>query len=210
MAPIVALTDASLTRSGRNIFNGIFLSVTASERVALLGPSGVGKSSLLNVLAGQLPLSSGQMIQDAKKIVLMQQRPALLPWLSARENVALAARLNGVKPDLKRISELLDRVGLHSFAQFKPHELSGGQQQRVALARALYLSPDLLLLDEPFSALDPEVKAKLRADLDALQEQSGFALVLVTHDPTDAIGLCQRHLYMTQHGLFENALKTAA
>lgn len=210
MASLVDIQNASVVRSDRQIFSSMSLSVAKAERVALLGPSGVGKSSLLSILAGQLPLSSGQVTRNAQRVVLMQQRPALLPWLTAWENVAFGARLAGKRPDASRVATQLDRVGLSNFAKSKPHELSGGQQQRVALARALYTSPDLLLLDEPFSALDPEVRAKLRDDLAKLQAQSGFALILVTHDLADAAALCPRHLHMTPHGLIDRAQQHAA
>lgn len=210
MTPLLALSNASLIRSGREVFSGLNLTVSKAERLAIQGPSGVGKSSLLGVLSGQLSLSSGQIDNHAKQVVLMQQRPALLPWLTAWENVALGARLSGEKPDTDRIDAELKRVGLSRYSGAKPHELSGGQQQRVALARALALSPDVLLLDEPFSALDIEVRTKLRADLLDLQKQAGFAFVLVTHDPTDAAALCQRNVQLTPHGLLERPLQIAA
>lgn len=209
MTPLVTLTNAALTRQGKEIFRDLSLTIAPADRIALLGPSGVGKSSLLSILAKQLPLTSGTMRNDARQVVLMQQRPALLPWLSAWDNVALGARLAGKLPDAAQIDALLESVGLTSSAQSKPHELSGGQQQRVALARALALSPDLLLLDEPFSALDPDVRGRLRTDLSALQQDAGFALVLVTHDAADADALCPRHLHMTPHGLM-SPLKSAA
>lgn len=210
MTALITISNASLNRSGRDVFRDLSLTLAPAERLALLGPSGVGKSSLLAVLAGQLPISAGELRSTARQVVLMQQRPALLPWLTAWDNVALGARLAGAKPDPALIDAQLDRVGLSAHAKAKPHELSGGQQQRVALARALALSPDVLLLDEPFSALDPEVRAKLRNDVAELQAQAGFALVLVTHDPADAAALCPRHLHMTPHGLFDRALQHAA
>lgn len=210
MTNLITVENASLLRSCREVFQNVSFDIAPSERLALLGPSGVGKSSLLNMLAGNIPLSSGIMRSRAKRIVLMQQRPALLPWLNAWDNVALGARLAGAKPDAARIEGELARVGLADFAQAKPHQLSGGQQQRVALARALALSPDLLLLDEPFSALDAEVRGKLRADLAHLQERSGFALVLVSHDTADADALCDRHLHLTPQGLLDLPLQCAA
>lgn len=210
MSGMIELSDARLIRAEQPIFSGLNFALDHQDRVAILGPSGVGKSSLLAVLAGQLSLTSGEFRQTAQQVVLMQQRPALLPWLSTWENIALGARLAGIAPKRDHIAALISQIGLEGAEHKKPHTLSGGQQQRVALARALALTPDVLLLDEPFSALDAQVRSKLRKDILALQQQSGFALALVTHDPADASALCQRHLHMTPNGLFDRSLQSAA
>ncbi len=184
------------------ILDRISLRVQAGERVGILGPSGAGKSTLLQIVAGLIAPSSGDLTLDGAPVTgsvagatLMFQRPALLPWASVLDNVLLPARLSGrgdragARADALRI---LGEVGLGDRIEAKPHALSGGQQQRVALARALASRPRLLLLDEPFSALDPEMRAALRADVKRLACERGLTLLLVTHDPADVAALAER------------------
>lgn len=198
------LRAAGMTRGSRAIFRDIELVVRQSEKLALLGPSGVGKSSLLQAVAGLAPLTSGAVVVDGHKVsgpvpavTMMLQRPALLPWATARENVALGLRFAGVfrrdrSAAERRVIEMLARVGLADRLDAIPSELSGGEQQRVALARALAPSPRVLLLDEPFSSLDPQTRETLREDVRRLTTDNGVTVLLVTHDIADATALCRR------------------
>jgi len=187
---------------------GVSCLIGAGEHVAIVGRSGAGKSTLLHLIAGLLrPLSGRILIDDvtvsgpAHGVVLMFQRPALLPWATASENVLLPLRFSGdVRRDptgsRRRVSALLEQIGLAERAAALPTELSGGQQQRVALARALASNPRILLLDEPFSALDPETRAALRQDVRRLARARRATLVTVTHDLADAAALADRALLL--------------
>ncbi|MDE2579139.1 MAG: ABC transporter ATP-binding protein [Hyphomicrobiales bacterium] len=182
--------------------------IRRGERVAALGASGVGKSTLLALVAGLKSPTSGEIFiggapvrGPSARATLMLQRPALLPWASVSENVALGLRFNGLarsEPQRAqaRVADLLAAVGLADRADALPHELSGGQQQRVALARALAPQPEVLLLDEPFSALDIPTREALRADVSRIAQKQGATLVLVTHDIADAVALCDRAIVL--------------
>lgn len=202
----IEVSDLEVTRADRVILRGFSLTVTAGERLAITGPSGVGKSTLLLAIAGLIRLTHGQVrlggevvLKPSAKVALMQQRPALLPWATAMSNVGLALKFAGApKQDQRdRAAALLDQVGLLDRADAMPHELSGGQQQRIALARALAHKPAALLLDEPFSALDAEMRASLRDDVARMTEANGVTVLLVTHDQGDADALCHRQIVLS-------------
>lgn len=166
------------------------LRLRAGERLALLGPNGAGKSSLLRVIAGLRPPVAGR-AHAATPVGYCAQdyRASLFPWLSARDNVALTAP----RPDDDAVRVAAARVGLSASLLDRPPEtLSGGEQQRVALARAIVTRAPLVLLDEPFSALDPAARAVVRAQLRAALDARDAALVLVTHDLDDALALAAR------------------
>ncbi|MWD26916.1 ATP-binding cassette domain-containing protein [Aquicoccus sp. SCR17] len=174
----------------------------------LLGPSGVGKSTLLHCFAGL----EGNLVLDgtagagdgrplAGRVALMAQADGLLPWLTLLDNVSLGARLRRERPDRARAAALLERVGLAGLEGRKPQALSGGQRQRAALARTLYEDRPVVLLDEPFSALDVATRARMQ-DL-AAAELAGRTVLHVTHDPAEAARLGQRILVLTGTGLEE-------
>jgi spermidine/putrescine ABC transporter ATP-binding subunit len=172
--------------------------------MTLLGPSGCGKTTLLNLVAGFLVADSGEIEIDGKRvndiptykreIGMMFQNYALFPHMSIVDNVGYGLRMRGIaKPDLKRrVTEALSLVRLAGVEDRRPHELSGGQQQRVALARALVISPKVLLLDEPFSALDRNLRASMQIEVKEIQRQLGVTTIFVTHDQSEALSLSDR------------------
>ncbi len=172
----------------------VSLTVAAGEFVCLLGASGCGKSTLLSLLAGLAAPTTGRVSVSAGRPALMFQDSALFPWLTAGQNVELALRLAGVgrRQRRQRAHELLERVHLAGQHRSRVHELSGGMRQRVALARALAQDARLLLMDEPFAALDAITRDVLHEELLAVWRASGMAVVFVTHNVREAVRLGQR------------------
>jgi len=203
---MIEAESVAFRRARQPVLENVSFAARAGERIAIAGESGVGKSTLLLLLAGLVRPYSGAIriagrtvTAPAPEASLMLQRAALLPWATVEDNVLLGLRLSGAyaRDEVsarRRVFDLLERMGLAGRASAKPCELSGGQQQRVALARALAPAPKVLLLDEPFSALDAETRAVLRRDVLSMIDQTGTTLLLVTHDADDAAVLCQRVL----------------
>ena len=173
---------------------GLDLEVRPGEFVCVIGASGCGKSTLLQVLAGLDSPSAGQVTIDGRHTALMFQEAALFPWLTAAANVELPLRLRGVDKATRRARAraLLGLVQLEGSAGRRPHQLSGGMRQRVALARALAQDADLLLMDEPFSALDAMTRDALHQELELLWSGGGFSVVFVTHNVREAVRLADR------------------
>lgn len=204
-APALQLSG-SARAGGVTLFAPLSLHVPAGRWTCLLGASGVGKTTVLRLLAGlatgvsfagEFGADDGLALQS--RVALMAQDDLLMPWLSVRENVLLGARLRGERPDKQRAAEVLDRVGLHGLHDRKPAQLSGGQRQRVALARTLMEDRPILLLDEPFSALDAGTRGRMQ-DLTA-EVSAGCTVLLVTHDPAEAARLGHQILVMDDAGL---------
>ncbi len=176
------------------------------EFVSIVGPSGCGKSTLLRLIAGLLPLTDGRIVVNGREVTeprqdvaLMFQRPTLLPWRTALENALLPPKL-GRKLNREaetRAYELLELVGLSGFEHTYPRHLSGGMQQRVALARLLMVGVDVLLLDEPFAAVDQLTRERLNLELLRVHERLSATAMLVTHNITEAILLADRVVVMT-------------
>ncbi len=175
------------------VLDNISLSVAPGEFVCLLGASGCGKSTLLNLIAGLEQPTLGS-VQVAGRPALMFQEAALFPWLTAGANVALALKLAGVPRSRRpgRVDDLLELVRLAGTARRRVHELSGGQRQRVALARALAQNEQVLLMDEPFAALDAITRDVLHDELTGLWKRTGNSVVFVTHNVREAVRLGQR------------------
>jgi ABC-type Fe3+/spermidine/putrescine transport system ATPase subunit len=188
----------------RTLWKGLNLTVAAGETVALLGPSGSGKSTLLKVIAGLEDPDAGQVLVDGQDLAgvpperrgfaLMFQDFALFPHLSVLDNVAfgLVEQRQGRTAARAAALAMLERFGLQAYAASKVWRLSGGEQQRVALARALITRPRVLLLDEPFSALDAELRLQLRSEFAQRIAEQQIATLLVTHDEAEARALGQR------------------
>jgi sulfonate transport system ATP-binding protein len=183
--------------------DGIDLEVGEHEVVALVGTSGCGKSTLLRIVSGLERPTGGEVRLEravvdgpTSDVAMVFQEPRLMPWLSARENVRLALIGLPRRTQDERIDAALEQVGLSDFADALPRELSGGMAQRTALARALVRQPAILLLDEPFSALDSFTKLKLQDHLVSLWERSRFTLIMVTHDVEEAAVLADRIVVM--------------
>lgn len=189
---MLELKDVSLSFGALEVLRGASLTLGQGERIAITGPSGCGKTSLLHVIAGLLHPDSGLVRNRAARTACVFQEPRLLPWLSAEENVSIVIPHGTQGQDALM---LLKKLGLADSAEKHPCELSGGMQQRAALARALAYAPDLLLLDEPFRALDAASKALA---IDAVIERADCAVILVTHSPEEADALGCRIIPFSQ------------
>lgn len=209
MTPAPGVTLSGKAQIGeRALFSGLTLDVAPGKWTCLLGASGVGKSTVLRLIAGletgaafsgDIAATDGGAIEN--RIAYMAQSDLLLPWATALDNVTLGARLRGNRPDKDRAMALISRVGLQDHAQKRPSALSGGERQRIALARTLMEDRPLILLDEPFSALD----ARTRAEMQELAAEllAGRTVLLVTHDPAEAARMGHRIYVMTSEGLEE-------
>jgi NitT/TauT family transport system ATP-binding protein len=177
----------------------VSLEVARGEFVCLIGASGCGKSTLLNLVAGLDQPTSGRVAVNGTRTSLMFQESALFPWLTARGNIDLALRLDGVAKGQRRdrVDELLELVHLEDFGDKRPHELSGGMRQRTALARALAQQSDVLLMDEPFGALDAMTRDLLHDELEALWTRTGLTVLFVTHNVREAVRLGNRVVLLT-------------
>nr|WP_234811923.1 ABC transporter ATP-binding protein [Mycolicibacterium canariasense] len=175
------------------------LRIGRGEFVAIVGPSGCGKSTLLRMAAGLEQPTSGSVLLDTTSVGFIFQEPTLLPWRSVRANVELCAELNGIDPRVVKSTaqETISAVGLDQFADQLPRTLSGGMKMRVSMARALTLSPEVLLLDEPFGALDEMTRLDMQVELQRLYAERGFSAVFVTHSVPEAVYLADRVVVMT-------------
>ena len=189
------------------VIGNLSLTLQEGEIVSVVGPSGCGKTTLLNTLCGLLTPDSGRIRWHGREVSgqpqnvgYMLQKDLLLPWRTALGNAMLGLEIRGVAPSeaQDRSHAMLDQLGLHGFADHYPSTLSGGMRQRVALARTLVHEPDVLLLDEPFAALDFQSKLLIESDTAALVRQSKRSLLLITHDIEEAVSLADRVIVLSK------------
>ena len=193
---MLELKNVCLSYGKLEVLKNISLRLARGERIALMGPSGCGKTSLLRVSAGLQKPYSGSVINSVERTAMVFQEPRLLPWLSAEDNVKLTIP-TGAKTSSPPVN-WLEKLGIAEAAKKRPDELSGGMQQRVALARALAYEADLLLLDEPFKALDACTKENV---IKAISGSTDAAIILVTHDAGEAAELDCRVIEFETFGL---------
>lgn len=186
-------------------FDNVNVEAEPGEALIIIGRSGCGKSTLLHIIAGLLNTTSGKVDIDKRTVtgpssrwVMMFQAPHLFPWMTVERNVGIGLKFSGWSKDKmkSRIDEAISLVHLDDYAKNNVQDLSGGQQQRVALARSLVMEPEMLLLDEPFSALDTFTRTSLQKDVRSITKKLGINLVMVTHDIDEAVLMADRSLIM--------------
>ena len=204
------VTKAFGSKGDGNLLTAIKdISFTAAEGefVAIVGPSGCGKSTMLNMTAGLYQPTSGEVYVSGELVTrpnshvgFMLQKDLLLPWRTIEQNVCFGLESRGVRQAecRERASAMLDRCHLHGFGDYYPHQLSGGMRQRAALARTLVIEPDVILLDEPFSALDAQTKIIIQRNFAATIEQENITTLLITHDLAEAAFMADRILVLSQ------------
>ena len=210
-APKVALRDVALRYFGREgeteALRGISLDIAAGEFVAIIGQSGCGKSTLLSLISGILRPTAGAVLIDgrpvtgpSRKVGYMLQQDFLFEWRTILENAVLGAEIQGLDmvAARTRATTLLTRYGLGQFLDHRPRQLSGGMRQRVALARTLVTEPDIVLLDEPFSALDSQTRLALADEVAEILRRERKTAILVTHDIGEAIGMAERVVVLSR------------
>ncbi|CAN5342368.1 putative 2-aminoethylphosphonate ABC transporter ATP-binding protein [soil metagenome] len=208
LTPLLAAQSVTKRFGATTVLDRVSLDIASGEFVCLLGPSGCGKTTLLRILCGIETATEGRVLLEARDIThlpagarrfgVVFQSYALFPNLSAEDNIAYGLQSSGMsRADIrKRSLEMLELVGLASLAKRYPVQLSGGQQQRIALARALAMRPPVLLLAEPLSALDAQVRANLRGEIRSLQRRLGITTIMVTHDQDEALSMGDRVVVM--------------
>ncbi|MBV6304403.1 ABC transporter ATP-binding protein [Candidimonas humi] len=200
---MLELRDVMVELGGQQIYDHLSFQVSRGEFVCLLGPSGCGKSTSLRVMGGLLPIAGGSVrIMDQSpadawsKLAYVFQSPRLVSWRNALENVVLGMELRfgagSAASRRDKAMELLSLVGLAADTHKYPSMLSGGERQRVAIARALAVDPEIIFMDEPFSALDPSTRRKMRTEIEQIWRHTGKTIVFVTHDVDEALQLADR------------------
>jgi NitT/TauT family transport system ATP-binding protein len=211
VTPVLTVRNLSVTYSSSRgaivAVQGLSASLAGGELLSVLGPSGCGKSTLLKVAAGLLPPSAGDVLINGSPVTgprrdvgVVFQKATLLPWSTVLENVLLPIRNLGLDAaaGTRKATELLELVGIGGFAKHYPRELSGGMQQRVAIARALVHSPAILLMDEPFAALDAMSREHMMIELQRIREATRSSVLFITHSIPEAVFLSDRIIVMSQ------------
>jgi NitT/TauT family transport system ATP-binding protein len=206
--PIIAFEDVALSLGGDRIYDHLTFDVRRGEFLCIVGPSGCGKSTSLRLIGGLLDADSGRITVDGRSprnawsdIAFVFQSPRLVPWRNAIDNVLLGPELrSGARDGEDRkihAAKLLRLVGLVGETLKYPSMLSGGERQRVAIARALAVDPKIVLMDEPFSALDPNMRSRMRAEMERIWMETGKTVVFVTHDIDEALQLADRTVVLS-------------
>lgn len=200
--PVLIFDDAAMAYGDRSLFRHLNFEVLQGQVVAIKGPSGSGKSTLLKMAAGLLHPKAGRVTANAGTVGYVFQEPRLMPWYTAEENICLVLEAKGFsrKKALETAAEFLFKMNLDPFRHHYPRELSGGMNQRVSIARALAVEPDLLLLDEPFTGLDPSLKMQVKEQIRSIVEAIHAAVLHVTH-ATDELMEQTHSLYSLSSGV---------
>ena len=183
-----------------NVLNNISFNLYENDFLGIIGPSGCGKSSILNIISGLDKEYSGKIKKKNVTIGYMLQEDALFPWMSIYENTILGLKIKKelTKDNILYVNDLLKKYNLFDFKDKYPHELSGGMKQRVSLIRTLAIKPDILLLDEPFSALDYQTKIKVSNDVFNIIKNENKTIILVTHDILEALNFCNKIIVLSK------------
>jgi NitT/TauT family transport system ATP-binding protein len=207
-APHVTIRGLSKRFSGTAIYDNFDFDLPRGKLISVFGPNGCGKSTLINMIAGLFPADAGEILFDGQPIsrirfgyVFQNYREALFPWLRAFDNIAYPLKLMGISKteSTARVERLVARLGVKVDLALYPYELSGGQQQLVSIMRALIVEPEILFLDEPFSALDYEMTLFMREQLQRVFMETATTTVLVSHDLEEAVYLSDRILLLSRH-----------
>ncbi len=212
----IAVRDMVVRFGDRLVLDGITFDVEAGELLCVLGPSGAGKTTLLRALGGLVPLASGSVLVGGEpaergwpRTAYVFQSPRLVPWRTVLANVELAQELRSGRADRARAERYLELCGIAEHRHSYPAVLSGGERQRVALARALAVEPEVIFMDEPFSALDAATRTRLREELRALWRRERRTIVFVTHDLAEAESLATRILELSARPARVTAIRPA-
>ena len=206
-APALSVQGVRVSLHGRQILHGIDLCVRKGELISIVGPSGCGKTTILRMLAGLVQPTSGKILIGDRECTtpgsdrgMVFQDFALFPWRSVRKNVEFGLEIAGMPKEQRRerADKYLKIVGLEKFADHRVHELSGGMKQRVALARALVTNPDVILMDEPFGALDAQTRNLMQAGLLKILDKTDQTIIFITHSVDEAVFLSDRIVILTK------------
>ncbi len=223
MSTVIEIKNISYKYEGKDkqtdALENISFDIKKGEFICVLGPSGCGKSTLLNILAGYLFPTSGEILVDGKKVVgpskergVVFQSPTLYPWLNVEENIAFGPTILGVDKDKREqiTSMLLESVSLTEFRHSKTFELSGGMKQRASLARVLANDPEIILMDEPFSALDALTRLKMQQLIRKIWSESNRTIFMITHDIDEALSLATKIIILTSlPGTVDEVIETS-
>lgn len=203
----VTIRGLSKSFAGAELYNEFNLDIPRGKIVSIFGPNGCGKSTLINMISGLMPIDQGEILFDGKSVsetsigyVFQNYRDALFPWMSAWENIAYPLKRSGLARDKvkSRVDELISLFEIKFNLKLYPYELSGGQQQTICIMRALATRPEILFLDEPFSALDFEMTLFIRAKLQEANLLTGVTMMIVSHDLEDAVFLADKILLLSR------------
>ncbi len=218
--PLIEIKNLQKNFNKESIFKNLSLEIEKGEFVSILGSSGSGKSTLLRLIAGLEEKTSGDLLKPADlRLSFIFQEPCLLPWLTLEENIALPLKLK--KKNQSEVDQVIKLVNLTNYKSFFPHQLSGGMKMRASLARALVTNPEILLMDEPFAALDDATRFHLQDELRQIWSKKGLTIIFVTHSISESVYLSSRVLFLDKlfgqlsvdleielGGLREQSLKT--